>query len=891
MDGPPAPAWHAMEADEVLAALGTDREGGLSGEEAARRLAEHGPNTLGSDDGPSRLGLLLNQFRDVLIWVLLAAALISGLLLDEWIDAGVILAIVALNALLGYAQEARAENALARLRELSAPEAVVVRDGAEHRIPSAEVVPGDLIVLEVGDRVPADARVIEEAHFEAEESAMTGESFPVTKQTGPVAPVSMLGDRRSMVFSGTSASAGRCRAIVTDTGRITEMGRIADVLSEKEPPTPLQIELDRVGRRLAVLAVATAGVVFLTGLVRGNAAEAMFLTSVALAVAAIPEGLPAVVTITLSGGVQRMAARNAIVRRLPSVEALGSASVICTDKTGTLTRNEIRVQVVVLDGLHAPPSGLDPADPRSARFARIAALCNDARRAPADHPVEDGGQDWVYLGDATEVALLAAAEEAGADPDGIREALPRDDEIAFDSRRKRMTTLHTADGARLAAVKGAPEVVLERCESIEGPDGPAPLDDGARAAILAEAERLAGTGLRTLGLAYREAASLPSAADGIEAGLTWVALAGMSDAVREEAAPAVAAAHRAGIDVVMVTGDHEVTARAVARDVGILAEGHDVMPGSVLREMSAEDLAADVDRYRVYSRIDPLDKVKIVEAWQRRGRIVAMTGDGVNDAPALRAADIGVAMGSGTDVAKDAADMVLADDNFASIVAAVREGRSIFSNLKTVVYFLLSCNASEVLTMFVGFLVFGALGDPLLAVQLLWINLITDGLPALALGVDPPAADAMERPPDRSRDILSGRRQLALLRQGTILAAAAVGTLVLGNYVLGYEWEATRTMVFTALVVVQLAHTYSVRARATGRPGSGPGRNRLLLAGVVVSALLHVGVVYLPAGQTLFDTVALPAGAWAVVAVVVLLSFAAVNAMHAVAARRRVSPR
>ncbi len=868
-----------MDVGDVLSALDTDPVSGLSAGEAARRLIEHGPNTLGQEKGPSRLSQLGHQFRDVLIWVLLAAAAISGFLLDEWIDAGVIIAIVILNAVLGYVQEARAEDALARLKELSAPEAVVVRSGTEHRVNSAELVPGDIIVLEVGDRVPADSRVIEEVHFQAEESALTGESFPVSKQSEPVTAISMLGDRLSMVFTGTAAATGRARAVVADTGRITEMGRIADILSDKEPPTPLQIELDKVGRRLAVLAMATAAIVFLTGVIRGNPAEAMFLTSVALAVAAIPEGLTAVVTITLSGGVQRMADRNAIVRRLPSVEALGSAGVICTDKTGTLTRNEIRVQSVVLSGIEAAPADLDPADPRVARFARISALCNDARMAP------DG-----YLGDATEVALLIAAGEAGVDVEQVRAALPRDDEIAFDSRRKRMSTLHTADGRRTVAVKGAPEVVLDRCTMMEGPDGPEPIDDACRVEVLESATRLAETGLRTLVLAYREADELPEDNDDVETGLIWVALVGMSDAVREEAAPAVAAAQRAGIDVVMVTGDHEVTARAVAAEVGILGPGDEVMPGAALREMSAEELAVDVHRYRVYSRIDPLDKVKIVEAWQRNGKIVAMTGDGVNDAPALRAADIGVAMGSGTDVAKDAADMVLADDNFASIVAAVGEGRSIFSNLKTVVYFLLSCNASEVLTMFVGFLVFGALGDPLLAVQLLWINLITDGLPALALGIDPAWPGIMDRPPDSHRDILSARRQLALLRQGAVLATAALAALVIGNYVLEYEWPETRTMIFTALVLVQLAHAFSVRARSTGRMGDSPGRNRLLMAGVAGSALLQLGVVYLPVGNTLFDTVGLPAPVWPIMAAITLGSFVSVNFVNArVAARKAVS--
>jgi Ca2+-transporting ATPase len=857
-------AWHAMSVAEVVAALDTDRERGLSSEEAERRLLEHGPNVIGDDEGPSRLALLVGQVRDVMIGILVVAALVSGFLLDEWIDAGVILAIVVLNAVLGFAQESRAENALARLKAMSAPDATVVRDGEERTVSGDRVVPGDLLVLEVGDRIAADARLVEAVHFEAEESALTGESFPAAKDTGPVGPGGALGDRSCMVFSGTAVAAGRAHGVVTATGASTEVGRIADVLSGKEPPTPLQIELAKVGRRLAVLALGTAGVVFLTGMLRGKLIEAMFLTSVALAVAAIPEGLPAVVTITLSGGVQRMAKRHAIVRRLPAVEALGSASVVCTDKTGTLTRNEIRAQAILLDGATRTPA--DAArDPRAERIAAAAALCNDARAT------RDG-----YLGDATEVALLLTVRDMGRDPDAIRAAHPRLDEIAFDSRRKRMTTLH--DGGRLAAVKGAPEVVLDRCGRIAGADGDVLLDDAGRGAVLESAARLAATGLRTLALAERRSeAPLTGGADVIEGELTLLALVGMSDAVRPEAAPSVAEAQRAGITVVMVTGDHEVTARAVAADVGIAVDASQLMPGDRLRHMTVEELAEEVDRYRVYSRIDPLDKVKIVEAWQLRGEIVAMTGDGVNDAPALRQADIGVAMGSGTDVAKDASDMVLTDDNFATIVAAVREGRGIFTNLKTVVYYLLSCNASEVLVMFVGFLVFGFLGDPLLAVQLLWINLITDGLPALALGVDPPAADVMSRPPDRQRNILPARRQVSLLVLGGVLACAAVGALVLGHYVFAWDWGTVRTFVFTTLVVAQLAHVYPMRSRDDPRLLSGPGRNRLLGIGIAGSFALQLAVVYLPLGQSLFDTEPLPAAAWPVMLVMAAAAFVVVS--------------
>jgi len=870
--------WHSLPVDEVVAALGGDPHAGLTSDEASRRLAETGPNTLGGDEGPGRLSLLLHQFTDVLIWILIVAALVSGLLLDEWIDAGVILAIVVLNAILGFVQESRAESALARLKEMSAPEAVVVRDGGERRVPTAEVVPGDVLVLEAGDRIAADARLVSAVRLEAEESALTGESFPAAKQTTPVAEGVSLGDRRSMLFSGTSVASGRGRAIVTSTGGATEVGRLAEVLTQEEGPPPLKIELTRVGRRLAIICLATAGLVFLTGLLRGKPAEAMFLTSVALAVAAIPEGLPAVVTITLSGGVQRMADRHAIVRRLAAVESLGAATVICTDKTGTLTRNEIRVQEVALEGLRGAPGSLPADDGRVRRFVEVAVLCNDSRAV-------SGG----YLGDPTEVALLMAAADLGADAEEMRLRLPRVDEFAFDSRRKRMSTIHDAAGRRLAAVKGAPEVLVGRCSAVEGPDGPAPFEAGRREAVLAEATRLAAGGLRTLALAYREMDGMPADADAVEAHLTLLGLVGMSDGVRPEAAGAVAEAQRAGITVVMVTGDHEVTARAVAAEVGILGPDDEVLPGERLREMTVAELAAEVHRYRVYSRIDPLDKVKIVEAWQQRGEIVAMTGDGVNDAPALHAADIGVAMGSGTDVAKDASDMVLTDDNFASIVSAVREGRGIFANLKTVVHFLLSCNASEVLVMFLGFLVFGALGDPLLAVQLLWVNLVTDGLPALALGMDPPARDAMLRPPDRGRDILSARNQLAMLRYGAVLTVATLGALVIGHYALGYEWVVVRTGVFVTLVLVQLAHAFSVRSRLTGRWREGPGRNPLLAYSLLGSLLLQIAVVYTPVGQKLFDTVAVSAQMWGVVGGLTLFSFVTVNLSNRWAAARRAA--
>lgn len=827
--------WHSLDVDLVAERVGSDPRRGISDNEAEMRLREHGPNEIRADSGPGTLNLLARQVKSALVWLLLVAAVVSGVLLDEWIDAGVIGAIVLLNTVLGFSQEARAERALSRLRAMAAPVAIVIRSGRQVSIPTRLVVPGDLLVLGAGVLVAADARVVESFHLEVEEAGLTGESLSSSKAVDAVEEDMSLGDRTSMVFAGTTIVAGRGSSLVVATGSNTEFGRIAESLAVEEPPTPLQVELDAVGKRLAAVAIATAGIVFLAGWWRGNPAESMFLTAVALAVAAIPEGLPAVVTITLARGVQRMAGRNAIVRRLHAVEALGSASVICTDKTGTLTQNRLEVQEVLLADLRMAPADLQISDGRARRFAEIAVLCNDARE----------GQDG-WIGDPTEVAVIRAAIDSGADADEIRASWKRVDEFAFDSRRKRMTTVHESGGGFLIAVKGAPEVLLEQCDRIETTDGPAPLDSERRDGVLRVAAGLAERGWRTLAVAYRMTDAPPSDAAGAEAGLVLVGIVGMSDSVRPEAAAAVAEAHDAGIRVVMVTGDHAVTAQAVATLVGILYEGGGSMGGDRLRETSVDDLAGEIDSFRVFSRIDPLDKVKIVEAWRRHGATVAMTGDGVNDAPALRSADIGVAMGSGTDVAKEASAIVLADDNFASIVAAVREGRTIFANLKRVVWYLLACNASEVLVMFVGFLAFGALGEPLLATQLLWMNLVTDGLPALALGVDPPAADVMDRPPEASHGVMGRWRML--LARGMTLASAAIGALVVGHFVLGLEWSFVRTMVFTTLVLVQLVHAYEVRARVAGHP------NPLLLWSLAGSALLQAAVVYLPIGQRLFET-------------------------------------
>lgn len=870
--------WHALSIENVVAGLKTDIRAGLAFDEAARRLEEVGPNELGESKGPGRWRILVSQFSDMLIFVLLVAAVVSGALLQEWIDAGVILAIVALNAVIGYTQEVRAEDALARLREMAAPTALVVRGGAEIDIPATEVVPGDLLVMEAGDKVAADARVVRAVHLQSEEGTLTGESLPVSKTLEPVAADAGTGDRRSMVFAGTVIAAGRGHAICTATGPSTEMGKIAELLDPEDHPSPLSIELARVGRRIAWITLGIAVVIFLLGMARDQSMETVqtvFLIAVALAVAAIPEGLPAVVTVTLARGVQTMAKNNAIVRRLPAVEALGAASVICTDKTGTLTRNEMRVQALEFADLHTVPAEAEGADGRVWRYAQIAALCSDARK------VSDG-----YLGDPTEVALLRSIDPTILRVDDVRAANPRLDEVAFDSSRKMMTTLHPAGERFLIAVKGAPEVVLSRCTSFEQRDGPVELDAERLHAAMGTATGFAAKGLRTLGFAYRLIEEAPSDLAAADHDLVFVALAGMSDELRPETRGAIDDARSAGVRVVMVTGDHVVTAKAIADDLGLL-EGRAALAGTELRSMEQEQLDAIVADIGVFARVDPADKVKIVKSWKSTGAIVAMTGDGVNDAPALQAADIGVAMGSGTDVAKEAADMVLADDNFATIIRAVSEGRAIFSNLKKVVYFLLSANVSEVLVMFLGFLFFGALGEPLLATQLLWINLVTDGLPALALGIDPPVPGLMEQSPDERRNILSVPHQMRLLWQGGFLAAGALGALVWAHYVREAEWEYVRTLVFTTLVTAQLAHIYNIRAQGTTVWKIGFGGNRVLTWGVAGSLVLHLLVVYLPIGNRLFETVPIELTDWPVILALTVLPFLGIDAIKRALLRRR----
>ena len=861
----------------MVAALGSDRSSGLDEREATSRLQVVGRNVIEAGRPAGPLRQLAGQFTNGLVLVLLGAALVSGGLLGDVLDAAVIVAIVIVNAALGFLQERQAERALDRLRELAAPVATVIRGGTAARVPVADLVPGDLIALRAGDRVPADARVSEAHHLATNEALLTGEAFPVDKEARPAAADAPLAERRSMVHMGTTVASGRGRAVVTATGRATAMGRIAELLAGGTPPTRLQIELTRVGRLIGGIAAAVVVGVFLIGWLEGYPAQTMFLTAVALAVAAVPEGLPAVITITLARGVQRLARQRAIVRRLQAVETLGAASVVCTDKTGTLTRNRIEVRDVLLAGLRAAPGRLPATDPRVRRLAEIAALCNDA-------PVGDRG------GEPLEAALLRALDAMGHPADAIRRARPRLDEAAFDPGRKLMSTLHPpapGEAWPLLALKGAPEAVLDRSSMVETARGPRPLGPARRADLLAQARELAAGGLRTLAFGYRTLATVPDDLLAAERDLTIVGLVGLTDELRPEAAAAVEEARRAGIRVVMVTGDHHETAASIARELGIVSDERELLAGERLSRLTAERLVEDVERYGAYARVDPSDKTKIVRAWQERGEVVAMTGDGVNDAPALHTADVGVAMGSGTDVSREASAVVLADDNFASLVSAIREGRGIFDNVRRVIDFLLTTNTTEVLVMTVGFLAFGTLGAPLLAAQILWVNLVTDGLPVLALAADPPGPDAMRRPPERDRSIVSPRRVWGLLWPACLLTGATLGTLVYGHAVAGAPWPRVQTLVFTALVGVQLTYAFVIRASRGGRAFRSA---RLVVLAVAASMALQVAVVYLPPGNELFHTAPLTALDWLVIAGLNALALATIGLIRAMTARSAAQP-
>ena len=904
----PTPVWQ-RDAVEVAAELDVEVATGLSSDEAAARLGRDGPNLLDAAEGVSAWRKLLRQFDDPLIYLLLAAVVVSFV---AWLLEGhegvpfeviVIVVIVVLNAALGYWQQARAENAVAALQRMAGATAGVVRDGHDARVPAAEVVRGDVLTLAEGDAISADARLVSAASLTIAEASLTGESEAVLKDVATIVEPVGLGDRVNMVFGGTSVARGRGRAVVTATGMDTQMGQVARLLGDThEQETPLQREIDRIGRMLGlaviVIAVIVVGAILLTTDIR-NASDLIdvLLVGVSLAVAAVPEGLPAVLSVVLALGVQRMARRHALVKKLSSVETLGSASVVCSDKTGTLTRSEMTiVKVVTPSGeVDVTGSGYDPAgdlqvDGRQldnvelleeVRFVVAGgSLANDASLR------EDDGV-WTIQGDPTEAAFLVAEAKIAGLADERRARFNRVGEVPFTSERKLMTTLEAdveRQGRIAVVTKGAPDMLLTRCTHIRVRGEVEPLTQQWRSAVLATVDRLADLALRTLAVAYRPLpdtnlpdTNRPAPDESIERELVYLGMVGIIDPPRPEARIAIEEAHAAGIRVIMITGDHPRTAVRIAGDLGIVTGDARTLSGADIDELSDDELVADARSVSVYSRVAPEHKLRIVAALQAGGNIVAMTGDGVNDAPALKAADIGVAMGvTGTDVTKEAADMILTDDNFATIVVAVREGRSIFANIRKFLRFLLSSNIGEVLTMFFGVVLAGALGleatgstiaVPLLATQILWINLLTDTAPALAMGFDPAPDDVMDRPPRRLTDrVIDLEMWIGIAWVGTVMAAVTLAALDLGldGGILGGsgDIDQARTMAFTTLVFAQLFNAFNARSDRT----SAFHRlftNRYLWGALALSAVLQIAVVQLPFLNDAFDTVAMSKGEWA----------------------------
>jgi Ca2+-transporting ATPase len=868
------PPWHALPVGEVVHRLDVDPDTGLTAAEAAGRLERHGPNALVEPPPVPLWRKIARQFAELVIWILVAAAVISATL-GEWADTAAIAAIVLVNALIGFLQEERAMQALAALEKLASPVVRVIRDGALLSAPARGLVPGDRIMLEAGDSVPADARLLEAHALQVQEAALTGESMPLAKDAAAtLGAETPLGDRRTMVYSGTVVASGRGEAVVVATGMATELGHIAGLL-ERFPAeiTPLQRRLGELGRVLIVVCLVIVGLIVASEMRRGGGLGEVLLTAVSLAVAAVPEGLPAVVTLVLAIGLQRMVARNALVRRLPSVETLGSVTVICSDKTGTLTRNEMTVREIHAGrrAWHVTGTGYSPqgdfraddgegpvtatrnttrGDPDLRRLLTIAATCNNA----AVQPRGDAGT-WQVVGDPTEGALVVAALKAGIARDETVERPLL--EIPFDSERKTMSVVvGLPDGHRLMYSKGAPESLLPKCVAEQAAGAVIPLTDERRREILATARGMAERALRVLALGWRDYGGHDGdAGDSAdqEHDLVFSGLAGMIDPPRDEARVAVARCRSAGIRPVMITGDHPATALAIARELGMAGAGGTAVTGSDLDRLSDGQLAEEVETITVYARVSAAHKLRVVQAWQARNEVVAMTGDGVNDAPAVKAADIGIAMGiTGTDVTKEASDMVLTDDNFASIVNAVEQGRGIYDNIQKFIHYLLSCNAGEVLLMLVATL--AGWPPPLAPIQILWLNLVTDGLPALALGLEPPEADIMCRAPRAPREpVITWGRGVTILFHGALVAGvclAAFWTSYRGD---PDAMPHARTFTFCVAAFAQLFFAIGCRSDRATVLSQGFFSNPWLLGAILISALLQLTVVMLPFARPVFE--------------------------------------
>lgn len=860
-------SWHTLALEEVRAKLNSSLEG-LTTAEATTRLEQYGPNELTAAAHISPWAILLEQFKNILIIILLIATLLS-VFFGHGIEAVAVMVIVLFAVILGFVQEYRAERAIDALRQMAAPTATVLRDGQETEIPARDLVPGDVILIHMGDRIAADARLIEVANLQVEEAALTGESLPIEKHTAELAEANVpIGDRRNMVYAGTAATYGRGRAMIVATGMNTEFGKIAQLLQTVETgKTLLQENLDRVGQMLARVALVVVILIVAIGLLRGEDLIDMFIFGIALAVAAVPEALPAVVTISLAIGVQRMVKRNALVRRLPAVETLGRTSFICSDKTGTLTKDEMTVrrvyvegQLLTISGAGYQPTGQISHNGSDAKLSPAAELFFKAAALAADtHVVQEADGQWHVKGDPTEGAMVVAAAKAGMDKPALDRQYPRQQEIPFTSERKRMTTLHDGNGNGLTAYsKGAPEIILDSCTLYQTAAGPVTLGPSEKTALLDVAREMASDALRVLAVAYKPNAELATA----EQEMTFLGLAGMIDPPRPEVKEAIQTCEEAGIQPVMITGDHPLTAQAVGRELGLLKRGQ-VVTGTELDGLSEEDLARVVEQIEIYARVSPAHKLRVVTALQGRGHVVAMTGDGVNDAPALKKADIGIAMGiTGTDVTKEAAAMTLTDDNFASIVAAVEEGRGIFSNIKKYLMYLLSSNIGEIGLM-AGTSILG-LPLPLTAVQILYVNLATDGLPALALALDPPETDLMKRKPLEGNVGILTRPVVMLIVVGGVWSTIVNLTLFTWARSTDRSDAEAMTMTFVSLVLIQFFKAYNFRSDRNSII-QRPFANKWLNIAIVWELLLLLLIVYVPFLHTPFDTFSLHLTDWLIV--------------------------
>lgn len=879
--------WHNITAKQALEELKADTKRGLSSGQAEQRLAQYGYNRLESKKKKGIVAKFFEQFSDFMVIVLLIAAAVSFVTSmmegsGDYVDSIIILIIVVINAITGVVQESKAERAIEALQQLSAPSARVLREGKARRVPSEEVVPGDILLLEAGDFIAADARLIEAHSLKVEESSLTGESVPVEKDASLLCPAKApLGDRKNMVFATSTVTCGHALCVVTGTGMHTQVGTIAHMINEGDSPqTPLQTKLAQTGKYLGIGALVICLAIFLLGLIQRVEPLEMFMLSISLAVAAIPEGLPAVVTIVLAIGVRRMAVCRAIVRKLPAVETLGSATVICSDKTGTLTQNKMTVTE-----LAAPGGKVAASSAAGQEILAYAALCNNAALTPGKPP-----NGWEATGEPTETALVLAAARAGKPKPQLEKQFVRVGEIPFDSGRKLMSTVHRLGGGRYRIItKGAPDVLLQRCTHCWENGSALPMTDQRRRRIEQQNQEMASRALRVLGVARRDVDTLPQNQEQTENGLTFMGLCGMIDPPRPQAKEAVRQCRRAGIRPVMITGDHVVTARAIATQLGILQDGDLAMTGAQLEETDQQTLEKNIGRYAVFARVSPAHKVRIVKAFQARGQVVAMTGDGVNDAPALKAADIGCAMGiAGTDVAKGAADMILTDDNFATIVDAVRQGRGIFANIRRTVHFLLSSNIGEIVTVLTAFLL--RLPTPLLAIQLLWVNLVTDSLPALALGMEPVEPDAMQRPPENSKkSLFAGGMAYSIAVEGCFIGAISLLAFTIGRVFFDTPGAAPvvgRTMAFSVLSLSQLVHAQNVRSKRSLFSIGLLGNARMLYA-FAVCALLQISVVSIPVLSAIFKTTPLSWMQWGIVAALSLAPLAVVELEKALLRKRR----